>query len=143
MRIKNSGNIKLASLLFILGSSSAVLLIPAVVQKETISSATGSVIGKSNNSITDSLVAKAESLKKDYIETPANKVSETTSEVSKYLKEPQKIISSQEEQNNFQQNQILSSQSNNSTKPEAIIKITKQMVENCKLITDEFNKASK
>lgn len=176
MKIKNSGNIKLASLLFILGSFSAVLLIPAVIQKES-KIESGAIKGNSDylatSKIEDSPIEKTiEVIKKEYIEVPVNKVIEKTNEIKTYIENPTKIIYKETiiTQTNPASNfisqvltdplsVILGDSTKNETTPsptppitsintipsskDPVLKITKEMVENCKVITDEYNKSNK
>lgn len=163
MKINNLGNIKLISLLFLLGSASAVLLIPAVIQKESYVSDEGMIKGNSIKT-EDPIIQTVETIKKEYIEVPVNKVVETTKEIRTYIENPAKIVYQEVQVSSPNQNLItqatgitnplnfiLGDSTNNltqaspsiNTKPEALIKITQEMVDNCKIITSEFNKVSK
>lgn len=165
MKNKNLGNIKIVSLLFVLGVASFSLAIPAIIKKEELQKEIGNVRGESDRE--DSLIKKAENIKKDYIDTPINKVSETTKNVSYYIQNPSKIIYSENSTPKSNPNSNLLSQNSTTTEPnssilgasskdktspsyavnvnnpEPVIKITKQMVDNCKIITDEYNKVVK
>jgi len=161
MKSKNNGNIKLASLLFILGSSSAVLLIPAVIQKES-SEPSSAIHGTSNNQEVvaskneNPIIKTYEVIKKEYIEQPIQKISETTKEITTIIENPAKIIYQENEAANSNSSPLSyilgeatkeeitsSSTTTNQKDSEAMIRITKQMVDNCKLITEEYNKISK
>lgn len=140
--MNNNGNIKLTIILFLLGSSSAFLLVPAVMEKENLD--ISSIKGDSVRKITteeNNLANKFEKIKTEYIEVPINKVTETTTEITKYINNPEKILSNKtlaetEPSNNLASNNIVSKHSS----PDAVIKITKEMVDNCRIITDEYNK---
>lgn len=146
MKVRNNGNIKLASLLFILGSSSAVLLIPAVIQKENLNYEND--IKGNSIQIHENLASKAEDtisdLKNEYIDKPISELKEKTKEVNSYLENPSKIIYANEVSEStispeVTQAEVLnSSTERNSTEP--MIKITKEMADNCKLITQEYYK---
>ena len=160
MKNKNSGNIKIVSLLFFLGSSSAVLLIPAVVQKEvsyeqvTASNSNSNVLSQETN---DPFLETINMAKKTFIEEPINKVKETTQNVVNTATNlPGNILSKavEAEQDNGTENseKSLVSESNSSTSnlqskvetnPQPLLLITREMVENCKIITDEYNKIVK
>lgn len=161
MNSKNKGNIKLASLLFILGSSSALLLIPAVVQKESIESRNNYTQGKlspkseiAGESSSNQFAQKYEEIKKEYIDLPIQKVSESTKEITNIIENPTKIIYQEKETTvdgsnplSFILGEKTTDEKTSSTslksEDEAMIKITKQMVDNCKMITEEYNKAVK
>lgn len=140
--MNNNGNIKLIIMLFLLGSSSAFLLMPAVIEKENLD--LGNIRGESVRKVKteeESISDKFEKIKTEYIEVPINKVTETTTEITKYINNPEKIIINKtlaetEPGNNLASN----NQGIKSTSPDPIIKITKEMVDNCKIITEEYNK---
>lgn len=157
MKINNSGNIKLVSLLFILGSSSAVLLIPAVVQKEKSIQQAQNIKGNFDSKIQEEatpLVTTIETIKREYIEVPVEKIKETTNEITKIIREPltdtkpsEEFISQTISMSN-PLNYILGESTNIDSQPstttkEPMIKVTKEMVDNCKIITEEYNKISK
>jgi hypothetical protein len=157
MKINKSGNIKLISLLFILGSSSAVLLIPAVIQKENYIQQTENIRGKASESLAEEvtpLTASYESIKKDYIDTPIQNVIDTTKDISQAITNP--ITSTEPSENFLTQTMnisnpisyILGENTSSETTPapktsEPMIKVTKEMVDNCKIITEEYNKVAK
>lgn len=163
MQNRNLGNIKLVSLLFILGSCSAVMLIPAVIQKEN-NHEIGNVKGN-NDYLATSHVEPApiektvEIIKKEYIDVPVEKVITTTKEIKTYIDNPAKIIykesaAAQTTPTSNLISQVLtnpvsfilgenSKTTETKTSPEAMMKITKEMVENCRIITSEYNKVSK
>jgi len=157
MKINKSGNIKLVSLLFILGSSSAVLLIPAVVQKEKSIQQAQNIKGNFDTKIqeeTTPLVKTIETIKREYIEVPIEKVVETSSQITKIMGEP--LVETKPSEGFISQtinmsnplNYILGETSKVETLPaattkEPMIKVTKEMVDNCKIITEEYNKISK
>ena len=157
MKINTSGNIKLVSLLFILGSSSAVLLIPAVIQKENSIQQAQSIKGNFDARIqeeTNPIVTTIETINKEYIEIPVERVLETTKVITKVISEP--LIDTKPSGDFLSQtinmsnplNYILGETTKVETQPasttnEPMIKVTKEMVDNCKLITDEYNKLSK
>lgn len=158
MKINKSGNIKLVSLLFILGSSSAVLLIPAVVQKEKSIQHAENIKGNFDSKIqeeTNPILTTIETIKREYVEIPVEKVVEKTNEITKIVREP--LIDTKPSESFLTQTMsnplsfILGDSSEAETKPaqsvantsEPMIKVTKEMVDNCKIITEEYNRVSK
>ncbi len=141
MKLNNLGNIKLVSLLFILGASSALLLIPAVIQKESITEQKN-VKGNTSESLQnspDSLTIVYDNLKRDYIETPMQKINDTKNQISEIIENPTKALASEFENFSESKNLIII-QNTEPTSKEPLVRITKEMVENCKIITDEYNK---
>ena len=155
MKSKNVGNIKLVSLLFLLGSSSALLLIPAVIQKESYE--VQNVKGQ-NDYVPleefDLVSQKYESFKEDYIVQPIENIKEKTNEISQIVQNPIRIISRESEasfsetypgsnllsQFNTPDSKITLTEASNKINKQPMIRITKEMVENCKIITEEYNK---
>jgi hypothetical protein len=141
MKLNNLGNIKLVSLLFILGASSALLLIPAVIQKESITEQKN-VKGNTSEYLQnnpDSLTIVYDNLKRDYIETPMQKINDTKNQISEIIENPTKALASEFENFSESKNLIII-QNTEPTSKEPLVRITKEMVENCKIITDEYNK---
>lgn len=140
----NKGNLKLIIMLFLVGSSSAVLLLPAVIEKE--SNQQHQVKGNNTQEVKleDSLAKKIDEIKTEYIEVPINKVTETKTEITKYINNPEKIIYNQILAETDAAAELNSSKvENQATSPDAVIKITREMIDNCKIITEEYNKTIK
>ena len=124
-------------MLLVLGSSSAFLLLPAVIEKENKN--LSYVKGDNSNKKEESSITKTvNQIKTEYIEYPINKVVETKTEITKYINNPEKIINNKIFAETEPNKAIGNIQNTNSTEP--TIRITKEMVDNCKIITDEYNK---